>query len=92
MTFYRLLPMKQVTASIDGYKKVIGLFAGALLFSAVVFTVFLYIMIYKPIAHARHIFSSMEAGHLNLRLGKAWYMEFQDIITSLTACQHIFSN
>ncbi len=79
MTLYQLTPFNQISAPLHEYKRAMLLFSGILLFSAITFTLLLYLMIYKPISHARHIFSRMETGELGVQMGSAWYSEFQNM-------------
>ena len=77
LVFYQFTPFNQVLEPMDEYKNSIGLLQGILVGVVIVFTLLLYRMIYRPIAHARQTFLRMKNEGFGVLMGKTWYREFQ---------------
>ena len=79
MTFYQLTPDNSIMTPLESYKKSMVVFLVIIISLTLGTTLIVYLMVYRPIAHAQKNFSLMESGDLSARMGSAWHDEFQDM-------------
>lgn len=74
---YQILPFDSISVMLKEHREIMDLFIGALVFLAGCFSVLFYLIIDKPIEHAKKTFLRLEHGELGIQMGKSWYIEFQ---------------
>lgn len=79
MTFYQLSPFDRIQEPLRGWYQARIFFIFLLLCLLLLFTAAFYLMIQRPINHAKNTFMRMEKGELGVQMGSSWYVEFQNM-------------
>ncbi|WP_229750760.1 sensor histidine kinase [Paenibacillus nasutitermitis] len=79
MTFYQLTPHNAILTPLESYNKTVIIFFAIIIILTLITTLIVYLMIYRPLAHAQKKVSLIESGDLSVRMGQSWYVEFQHL-------------
>ncbi|MGI6570137.1 MAG: sensor histidine kinase [Caldicoprobacterales bacterium] len=77
--FYQLSTLEFISDSLTSYMQTMTILQMIVLLLSITSTLIMYLLIYRPIAHARKTFLKMESGDFSTRMGKSFYNEFQDM-------------